>query len=178
MKISNYLMRFFILSLIMITLFIFYNCANMIVYGVKSYSDAQNILIEQNGTISVSRKQQKVLDKINEKRTVNGLEPLEFRSDLIELARLKAEDFVNNNYLSHTSENYGTIFDMLKENNIKYQIAGENLAGTQTINLAVNGWMNSESHRDNILEERYKYTGIYIINSKVYGQIYVQVFLG
>ena len=56
--------------------------------------------------------------------------------------------------------------------------AGENLAGTQTINLAVNGWMNSESHRDNILEERYKYTGIYIINSKVYGQIYVQVFLG
>ena len=44
----------------------------MAVYGVKSYSDTKNILIEQNGTISVSRKQQKVLGKINEKRTVNG----------------------------------------------------------------------------------------------------------
>ena len=43
---------------------------------------------------------------------------------------------------------------------------------------AVNAWMNSESHRENILEEKYEYTGICVLNSKTYGKVYVQLFVG
>ena len=67
---------------------------------------------------------------------------------------------------------------MLKENNIEYKIAGENLAGARNNKLALQGWLNSPTHKDNILEEKYKYTAIYIIDSNTYGKIYVQAFLG
>ena len=38
--------------------------------------------------------------------------------------------------------------------------------------------MNSESHRENILEEEYEFTGICVLNSKTYGKVYVQLFVG
>lgn len=127
---------------------------------------------------SISKEQKIVLEKINKKRIEQNISPLEFREDLNLIAKQKAEDLVNNNYFSHTSANYGSIFDMLRNNDIKYKIAGENLAGVSRINLAIDGWMASESHRDNILERKYKYTGIYVLESKTYGKIIVQVFLG
>ena len=162
MKIKKFLIRFFILSLIISSIFL--------VYGVTAYS-AENMV--QDNDIK-----QEVLEKINKIRIENNLTPLTLRSDLSELAKLKAEDFIANNYISHNSKKYGSIFDMLKANEINYNIAGENLAGVQTTEQAINGWMNSESHRDNILEERYQFTRIYVINSNTYGKIFVQVFLG
>ena len=37
--------------------------------------------------------------------------------------------------------------------------------------------MNSTSHRENILEKRYEYTGISVIKDKNYGYLFVQVFM-
>ena len=67
---------------------------------------------------------------------------------------------------------------MLKNNGVTYKIAGENLAGSTTPEKAVEAWINSPSHRDNILEDRFEYTGIYVIESPVYGRIFVQLFIG
>ncbi len=119
-----------------------------------------------------------LLDKINDERAMYNLPPLKFRDDLNLIARQKAEDLVENNYFAHTSEKYGKIFDMLKANEIDYKIAGENLAGASKSDIAVDGWMNSPSHRDNILEEKYEYTGLCIIESKTFGKVFVQIFLG
>lgn len=169
------LIGLFILSFI---LFSILNINNTIVYGIKAYSNTENMIDGNNEKIMVSNDQKKLLEKINLERKKENLQPLEFRQDLIELAKLKAEDLVNNHYFDHNSKQYGSIFDMLKKNDIHYKIAGENLAGARNINLAVHGWMNSPSHKDNILEEKYKYTGIYIFNSNTYGKVFVQVFLG
>ncbi len=67
---------------------------------------------------------------------------------------------------------------MLRNNKISYKIAGENLAGNTTPKKAVEAWINSTSHRENILEEDFTYTGIYVIESKTYGKIFVQLFIG
>lgn len=149
-----------------------------VVYGIKDYSNNNNIIQYNDTNIKISNEQLDLLTKINEERQKENLQPLSFRSDLLEIAKQKAEDLIENNYFSHTSQKYGLIFDMLKENNIEYKIAGENLAGARNNNLTLQGWLNSPTHKDNILEERYKYTGIYIINSNTYGKVYVQVFLG
>ena len=66
---------------------------------------------------------------------------------------------------------------MLKSNNIQYTIAGENLAGNINSNKAVEAWINSPTHKANILEEEFKYTGISVIESPVYGKVFVQIFL-
>ena len=164
-----------------------------ILIEVISFATYQNAVlgqIEQNNTISamkvkieleeviLSDEEQNTLDLINEYRVQNGLNELKPFSDLQDVARLKAEDLVNNEYFSHTSAVLGTPFEMLKDNEVTYKIAGENLAGSTTPEKAVEAWINSPSHRENILEERFEYTGIYVIDSPVYGSIFVQLFIG
>lgn len=72
----------------------------------------------------------------------------------------------------------GTPFAMLHNNGIEYRIAGENLAGNISPEKAVEAWINSELHRDNIEEKNFEYTGICVIESPKYGKVFVQIFLG
>ena len=61
---------------------------------------------------------------------------------------------------------------------VKYKTASENIAGNATIDGAINSWMNSESHKNNILNSDFNYTGIAVVNSNTYGKILVQFFIG
>lgn len=133
-------------------------------------------MIKQEATLT--QEEQETLDLINEYRKENGLSELKTFSKLQDVAKIKAEDIVNNEYFSHTSPNLGTPFEMLESNNVEYAIAGENLAGNITPQRAVEAWINSTSHRDNILESKYEYTGICVIESPIYGKVFVQLFVG
>lgn len=128
--------------------------------------------------IELSDEEERTLELINNYRMQHGLSRLRPFSQLQEVAKIKAEDLVNNKYFAHTSEKLGTPFEMLRDKNVSYKIAGENLAGSTTPEKAVEAWINSTSHRENILEERFEYTGIYVIKSPVYGKIFVQLFIG
>lgn len=131
----------------------------------------------KNDAVELSEDVKETLRLINEYRVKNGLGELKIYSKLQDIAQLKAEDLVENNYFSHTSPNLGTPFEMLKDNGIKYEIAGENLAGNISPEKAVEAWINSPTHRDNILEGKFQYTGIYIIDSPVYEKVFVQLFM-
>ncbi len=126
----------------------------------------------------LSEEEQKTLDLINEYRKENGLSELKTFARLQEVARIKAEDLVKNYYFSHNSEALGTPFEMLEQNKIDYKIAGENLAGNSTEEGAVKAWIESRPHRKNLLEEEYKFTGICVTESPVFGKVYVQIFIG
>lgn len=108
----------------------------------------------------------------------NGLSTLKVDMEVQRVARIKAQDMVNNNYFSHTSPTYGSPFDMLKSFGVSYKSAGENIAGNSNNSAAVTAWMNSPGHRANILNGSYNYTGVGVINGSKYGKIYVQMFLG
>lgn len=122
--------------------------------------------------------EKKVFYLINEQRINAGLVALQIDSELQNVARIKAQDMVDNNYFSHTSPIYGSPFDMIKSFKISYKTAGENIAGNSKNSGAVNAWMNSEGHKANILNNSYNYTGIGVVNSPKYGKIYVQMFMG
>jgi len=126
----------------------------------------------------LSEEEQEVLDLINEYREKNNLPKLQPFSELQKVSKIKAEDIVDNNYFSHVSPRLGTPFEMLVDNNIEYTKAGENLAGNETPEKAVEAWINSKSHRDNILDSDFEYTGISVIESPVYGKVFVQTFIG
>lgn len=72
--------------------------------------------------------EQEILRLINIERVNNGLEELYINEELVTLANMKAEDLVENNYFSHYSQKYKTAFDMMKNKNITYKMAGENLS--------------------------------------------------
>lgn len=129
-------------------------------------------------TSQLTADEQEVFDLINAKRVANGLSALKIDDELQNVARIKAQDMVDNNYFSHTSPIYGSPFDMIKSFGISYKTAGENIAGNSSNSGAVNAWMNSSGHKANILNSSFNYTGIGVVSSPKYGKIYVQMFMG
>lgn len=126
----------------------------------------------------LTEEEQEFLNLINANRENNGLPKLEIDYEVQNIARLKAEDLVKNNYFSHISPIYGDMPAMLTDSNIKFKTVGENIAGNNNLVGAVEAWMNSENHRANLLSTDYNYTGIAIVESELYGKIFVQVFIG
>ncbi len=142
-------------------------------------SAASNIeIIEEVSNIAITTEEELILTLINSEREKSDLKPLKIDSELQNLAKLKAQDLVKNNYFSHISPTYGSPFEMLKNHNIKYKIASENIAGNSSLENAVSSWMNSESHKENILSNLYNFTGIAVVDSIAYGKIIVELFVG
>ena len=129
-------------------------------------------------TTTMTADEKEVFDLINKQRTANGLTALKMDSEVQRVARIKAQDMVNNNYFSHTSPTYGSPFDMLKSFKISYKTAGENIAGNSSNSGAVDAWMKSSGHKANILNGNFNYTGVGVVTGSKYGKIYVQMFIG
>ena len=169
--------------LIIFVIFILIETISLATYQnvLAAENDKENKIIEMKSIIEqeeVELSEEETLDLINEYREQNGLNKLKPFSQLQEVAKLKARDLVINEYFSHISESLGTPFEMLKSNGITYKIAGENLAGNITLEKAVKAWINSTTHKENILEGRFEYTGVCVIESPVYGKVFVQLFIG
>ncbi len=128
--------------------------------------------------VVLSADEQKLLDLVNKARDKEGLEPLEIDENLMNVARTKAKDMIENNYFSHQSPTYGSPFDMMRQFDNTFRIAGENIAGNKTVEGAFKAWMASDSHKKNILNSGFKVTGIGIEDSSTYGKILVQQFIG
>ncbi len=123
----------------------------------------------------ISEYEQKVCDLVNDIRTQYGLAPLSVNAELSKIARIKSEDMKEVGYFSHTSPTYGSPFDMMKQFGISYRTAGENIAmGQRTPEEVVNGWMNSEGHRANILNNTFTQIGVgYVENGHYWTQMFV-----
>ena len=144
----------------------------------KKSSNAQNNNNNQTTTTNMNADEKEVFNLINQQRINNGLSALKVDDEVQRVARIKAQDMVDNNYFSHTSPTYGSPFDMLKSFKISYNSAGENIAGNSSNSGAVSAWMNSSGHKANILNSSFNYTGIGVVSSPKYGKIYVQMFIG
>ena len=131
-----------------------------------------------SNTSSLTSDELETFNLINNQRTQNGLSALKIDTELQRVARIKAQDMVNNNYFDHNSPTYGTPFNMMKSFGITYKTAGENIAGNSNNSGAVSAWMNSSRHRANILNSSYNYTGLAVVSSPKYGKVYVQMFIG
>lgn len=109
-------------------------------------------------TLTDSEKQ--MIKLVNDARAQNNVPPLEVDMQLTNVARIKCQDMIDNNYFSHNSPKYGSPFDMIKSFGVKFVQAGENIAGNQSVENAHNSLMNSPGHRQNILNPNYTHIGI------------------
>lgn len=126
---------------------------------------------------SWSAEEQQMLDLINKERASAGAAGLKMNSELVKVARLKAQDMVDKQYFNHNSPTYGSPFDMMKKFGISYSYAGENLAMAPTVTTAHKALMNSSGHRANILNTKYDQVGVGIVSSGG-NKYFVQLFTG
>jgi len=119
-----------------------------------------------------------LFNMVNKAREEAGVKDLSFDKGLVKVSRLKATDMVENSYFSHQSPTYGSPFDMMKQFDFAFKTAGENIAGNQSIEGAFKAWMSSDTHKKNILNSSFNYTGIGVTSSKTYGKLLVQQFIG
>lgn len=148
------------------------------IYPTTSDSGSNQNSQNNQASTTMSSDEKEVFNLINKQRTNNGLKALTMDIGAQKVARVKAQDMVDNNYFSHNSPTYGSPFDMLKSFKVSYKTAGENIAGNSTNSGAVNAWMNSSGHKANILNSSFNYTGIGVVSSKKYGKVFVQIFIG
>lgn len=121
-------------------------------------------------TVEAGREKQ-ILDLTNHLRTIHGLHSLTLHKEASTVAFLHSRDMDENNYFSHYAQNGDGLKERLE--GIYYKQAGENIAAQYIdATAAVHGWLNSEGHREALLEPRYTHIGI-----GVHERYYTQNFL-
>lgn len=117
-----------------------------------------------------------MLALVNRERAANGLEPLAADPELTEVARRHSADMFARGYFSHNTPENKDPFDRIRESNVQFKTAGENLALAPTLSIAHNGLMNSPGHRANILRPQFGRVGIGVLDSRRHGLMITQNF--
>ncbi len=112
----------------------------------------------------------KVIDLTNKEREKQGLAPLVLNTTLSQAALAKAADMFQDQYWSHFAPDGKTPWDFMKESKYVYTVAGENLARDfmHTEDM-MKAWMNSPTHKENIVNSKYKEIGIAVVDGELEG---------
>lgn len=113
---------------------------------------------------------ERIIELSNKKRMDEGLVPLTINVKLNEAARRKAADMFAFNYWAHVSPSGRSPWVFFQEVGYKYVYAGENLARDFLDSEgAVSAWMNSPTHRDNLLNFHYREIGVAVVDGTLNG---------
>lgn len=124
--------------------------------------------------LSPSGYQQEVLRLVNIEREKAGKQPLSADTNLTKAAQVRAMEIADT--FSHSRPDGRDCFTAMKEAGVSYRAAGENIAmGQKTPAQVVEGWMNSDGHRRNILSDSFGRLGVgyYVENGRAH---WVQMF--
>ncbi|MFZ2414870.1 MAG: CAP domain-containing protein [Minisyncoccia bacterium] len=121
-----------------------------------------------------------IVEMTNQTRVKEGLNALEVNPELSAAAAAKAEDMIKNGYFAHFSPTNVSPWFWIKQNGYNYKYAGENLAmNFGETDQVINGWLNSPTHKANLLNSKYQDIGVAVLSGQVNGQsrvVVVQMF--
>lgn len=118
-----------------------------------------------------------VIRLVNKEREKAGLSSLEANKELTSAAEVRAKEI--SKVFGHTRPDGNSFNTAAKEAGFDGDYIGENIAGGRmTPADVVEGWMNSEGHRKNILRPEYNYIGVAYLHksNSEYGRYWVQIF--
>lgn len=117
------------------------------------------ILISQILAPSASITQSNVTRAINITRTQAKVRNLYNSAILTNIATIRATSLCYRNVLNHNGWNEGVNDIAFRQTG--FSIRGENLArGYSTTKSLMQGWLNSSTHRNNMVDSRYKAVGV------------------
>lgn len=107
----------------------------------------------------------------NQARIESGISALKINPKLVEAAQAKAQDMISRGYFAHISPNGVTPWYWVEKAGYNYMAAGENLArGFSDSKFVHQAWMNSPSHKENILNNKYQEIGMAVIEGELNGK--------
>lgn len=120
---------------------------------------------------------QQVLDLTNAERVAHGLVPLTHEAPLSDAARTHSQDQADRGELTHTGSDGSSPGDRIDRTGYEWRTWAENAAaGYGTADRVVVGWMNSEGHRENILNPNVTEIGLGVAYSAGGRPYWTQVF--
>ena len=112
-----------------------------------------------------------LLNLTNYERSQNGLPPLTLDDQLSKAAQKKSVHMFKHDYWAHFAPDGTSPWDFIRGEGYDYSYAGENLAkGFTTSYDAVKAWMDSPTHRANILSDKYSEVGFSIEQGELQGE--------
>ena len=135
----------------------------------------------QNQTVSGAQTgfESDMLKQVNAQRAKNGQSALTLNQSLCASARVRASEIAKDGCFSHTRPDDSGCFTAIS--GVSYRTAGENIAmgtwGYFGVDKIMDGWMNSEGHRANMLNGDFSEVGFgcVVVNGNGY---WVQMFIG
>lgn len=113
---------------------------------------------------------EELLTLTNQKRTEAGVAPLELDQALSSAASAKADYMFEKNFWAHVAPDGTTPWYFIRSAGYEYQYAGENLArGFNSASDVVNAWMDSPTHRANLLSPNYEDIGFAVGSGSLTG---------
>ncbi|MXR52528.1 hypothetical protein GRX03_13035 [Halovenus sp. WSH3] len=130
--------------------------------------------------LNITAAERAVAAAINRERVNRGRPPVEYDEEIATVARNHSQDMVERSYYAHVSPEGDTAFDRIQNGPASCAVVGENIAATwwnkpfettdgererhtSIAELAAGlaeQWLNSQSHRKNMLDPRWERTGV------------------
>ncbi len=136
--------------------------------GKAQAADTVNVRTCSGGKIALKADEKRMLDLHNERRRSQELRRLCVHPALQRAAREHSQDMIRRDYFRH-----GDVGKRLKRHGYNWSTYGENILsdpGSPSPGPTFDGWMDSQSHRDNILSRRFKEVGIGLATGTHSGQ--------
>lgn len=113
-----------------------------------------------------------IIEFTNAQRQKYGLPPLKGNSQLDSSAEVKVEDMFVNQYFEHESPAGLNVSDLADSAGYKFILLGENLAmgNFEDDEALIQAWMNSEGHRENILNPSFTEIGVFVLRGTFKGK--------
>lgn len=131
--------------------------------------------------VEVSATERRAFELMNAERQVAGLPMLVWSNDAAALARMHAESMATGKFFSHKGSGGETVDGRAAHLGIKWRAIGENIATMKGYDdpatKAVSTWMQSASHKQNILNSVYDQSAIGFAIASDGTVFFAQVFL-
>jgi uncharacterized protein YkwD len=124
--------------------------------------------------------EQTLIELTNQERVKQGIHRLTYNPQLQAAAEAKAKDMLDRDYFDHIAPGGKTPWNFIDQTGYSYTKAGENLAiDFKNVAGPIPAWMDSPTHRANILKAEYKEIGIARMKGEFQGRetvVVVQMF--
>lgn len=151
--------------------------------GKKLVTGVQVVSPKVTGSVkkkNLAAMEKQIFDITNSARKRNGKSVLKWSKKASTAAGNHSLDMAVNHYFSHINKKKQSPYDRLLKAGVKgYPYFGENIiAGYGNPSDVVQAWMESSSHRKNILGTEFQYLGVGATKGGEYGIYYTQNFFG
>jgi uncharacterized protein YkwD len=107
-----------------------------------------------------------VFNNINQQRSNNSLSAYTLNDQLVQAARRHSTDMAQNNVTSHTGSDGSTARQRIEQACYNAAATGEIIGwGFTSVDAMMNWWMNSDTHRNQILHATHEDIGVAYVNA-------------